>query len=122
MKAKLGFFFGSLVVGCVLCVGPSVHAQYGGGDGGGMGGGGGGGSFNSATGYVQVNLVSDIASNAPHVDSRLINPWGFVVGSQGIWVNGAEVGLMTTYGPSGQIGRGAISVPAPGGGSGAPTG
>jgi uncharacterized protein (TIGR03118 family) len=73
-------------------------------------------------GYTQFNLVSDIPTNAPHTDPRLINPWGIVVGRESIWVNNAETGLTTAYGPLGRSSRFAIHVPAPDGGPGAPTG
>ncbi len=72
-------------------------------------------------GYVQVNLVSDISTNAPHTDPRLVNPWGLVAGEV-IWVNDNGTGLTTVYGPSGHIFRFAINIPAPDGGPGTPTG
>jgi len=73
-------------------------------------------------GYVEVNLVSDLASNATHLDDRLVNPWGIVAGPKSVWVNDNGAGLVTAYAPFGRPFPKAISVPAPGGGSGAPTG
>src|SRR5438105_2693549 len=55
----------------------------------------------AATGYVQVNLVSDISSNAPHTDAQLVNPWGIVTGPQAVWVNNNGTGLTKAYGPFG---------------------
>src|SRR5512140_2515745 len=73
-------------------------------------------------GYVQHNLISDIATNAPHADARLVNPWGIVAGPDSVWVNDNGTGLMTIYGPFGQVYRYAVHIPAPGGGTGTPTG
>lgn len=73
-------------------------------------------------GYAQVNLVSDIASNAPHTDARLINPWGLVAGGEGVWVNDNGTGLTTAYGPAGTAVRFAIHIPGVTGGFGPPTG
>src|SRR5712691_4374337 len=73
-------------------------------------------------GYNQINLVSDISSNAPSTDSRLVNAWGIVAGPGGFWVNDNENGLTTAYSPSGRPSSFAIHIPAPGGGSGKPTG
>jgi uncharacterized protein (TIGR03118 family) len=73
-------------------------------------------------GYVQVNLVSDLASNATHLDNRLVNAWGIVAGPRVVWVNDNGSGLATAYDPTGKPGTKAIAVPAPGGGSGTPSG
>jgi uncharacterized protein (TIGR03118 family) len=78
---------------------------------------------NTVTGYVKVDLVSNVASNAPHTDARLVNAWGLVSGPGLIWVNNAESGLTTTYRPGGGTFKGAIRVPSPDGtNNGAPTG
>ena len=115
MKAKLNRLCETLVAASCLGLFPiSVPAQY--------GGGGGGTQGASPTGYVQVNLTSDISSNAPNVDSRLVNPWGIVAGSQGIWINDNGTSLATAYGSSGRPIKFAINIPAPGGGGGAPSG
>ncbi len=74
------------------------------------------------SGYLQLNLVSDISTNALHADPRLLNPWGFVAGPGSIWINNNHSGVTTVYGPSGRTSDSAINIPAPGGGPGAPTG
>jgi uncharacterized protein (TIGR03118 family) len=74
------------------------------------------------SGYAQVNLVSDVSSNAPETDARLLNPWGIVAGADHVWVNDNHSSLVTAYGPHGRPFQFAISVPAPGGGPGSPTG
>jgi uncharacterized protein (TIGR03118 family) len=73
-------------------------------------------------GYARSDLVSDLTNIAIHVDSRLVNPWGIVAGSDSVWVNDNGMGLITAYGPFGSPFRQAIHVPAPGGGAGAPSG
>jgi uncharacterized protein (TIGR03118 family) len=65
------------------------------------------------SGYQQVNLVSDVASNAPATDPRLVNPWGILVGEEAVWVNDNGPGLTTAYGPFGQIFDFAINIPSP---------
>src|SRR5215469_3575165 len=66
-------------------------------------------------GYVQVNLVSDGATNAnaPHVDPRLVNSWGIVAGPESVWVNDNGPGLTTVYSPSGHTTDFSISIPGP---------
>ena len=76
----------------------------------------------SNPGYMQVNLVSDLATNAPHVDPRLVNPWGIVAGPESVWVNDNGAGLTTSYAELGHAFDFAIHIPAPGGGPGAPSG
>jgi uncharacterized protein (TIGR03118 family) len=73
-------------------------------------------------GYVQMNLVSDLATNATHTDARLLNPWGIAAGPDVVWLNDNHSGLITAYSPAGRPGKFAVSVPAPGGGAGAPSG
>src|SRR2546423_1756936 len=65
------------------------------------------------SGYIQVNLVSDISTNAPHTDGRLVNPWGIVAGDDVLGVNDNGTGLVTAYGPFGRTAGFAIHVPAP---------
>jgi len=77
---------------------------------------------NTNSTYTQVNLVSDISSNAPHADSRLVNPWGLLASPEVVWVNDNGTGLGTAYGPSGQLFNFAIHIPGPGGGQGTPSG
>ena len=74
-----------------------------------------------ATGYLQINLVSD-NTNAARVDTRLLNPWGIIASTQALWVNDNHSGLMTVYGGQGRPNSYAVNIPAPGGGPGAPTG
>ncbi len=73
-------------------------------------------------GYVEFDLVSDLASNAPVQDSRLVNPWGIVAGPESIWVNDNGPGLTTVYSPSGHPSAFSISIPGTNGGSGTPSG
>jgi len=80
------------------------------------------GAVATNAGYVEVNLVSDIASNAPHTDARLVNPWGLVAGGEGIWLNDNGTGLTTAYSPAGVGVRFAIHIPGVTGGFGPPTG
>jgi uncharacterized protein (TIGR03118 family) len=72
--------------------------------------------------YTQMNLVSDLATNATHTDARLLNPWGIVAGPNVVWLNDNHSGLITAYSPAGKPDKFAVSVPAPGGGAGAPSG
>src|SRR4051794_7387440 len=74
-----------------------------------------------AAGYLQTNLVTD-NTNAAHVDPRLLNPWGIVASPAALWVNDNHSGLMTAYSEQGRPSSAAVNIPAPGGGSGAPTG
>ncbi len=67
--------------------------------------------------YVQVNLVSDGATNAAHTDARLVNPWGIVAGPDAVWVNDNGPGLTTVYRPSGEPSEFAIFIPPPAGSS-----
>lgn len=73
-------------------------------------------------GYIQSNLVADEAGAAPVVDANLVNPWGILAGPQGrLIVADNHAGLATFYHPSGRPLQLKVAVPAPGGGSGAPT-
>jgi uncharacterized protein (TIGR03118 family) len=72
-------------------------------------------------GYAQVNLVSDIATNAPHTDTNLVNPWGIVAGPDVVWVNDNGTGLTTAYAPSGKPFHFTIQVPGRSG-AGTPSG
>jgi len=82
-----------------------------------------GNPFLVSTGYVEVDLVSDIVSNAPNTDARLVNPWGLVPGPGVVWVNDNGPGLTTAYGSSGHPFNFAINIPAPDGtNSGTPSG
>ena len=74
------------------------------------------------SGYTQLNLVANVASNAMRGDPQLLNPWGIVVGRSAIWVNDNHSSLSTTYDALGKKLKLTVNVPAPGGGGGAPTG
>src|SRR5689334_11764550 len=69
---------------------------------------------NTSAAYVEVDLVSDLASNAPVTDPRLVNPWGLVTGPGVVWVNDNGTGLTTVYGDFGYPFPFAINVPGPG--------
>lgn len=77
---------------------------------------------NSLNGYVQTNLTSNIASNAPNPDVQLVNPWGLVAGPDAVWVNNNGTGLTKAYRPSGAPYPYGILVSGPGGGAGTPSG
>jgi len=75
------------------------------------------------TNYTEIDLVSDVVSGAAHLDPRLINPWGLVVGGFGEWVADNGSSLVTAYSPSCSSLGYAINVPGPGGpATGTPTG
>jgi uncharacterized protein (TIGR03118 family) len=77
-------------------------------------------NFNS---FGQVNLVSDLPGVARFMDPDLVNPWGiaFSPGSP-IWISDNGTGLATIYNGGGVKQGLVVSIPAPGGGQGAPTG
>src|SRR5438105_1280637 len=77
--------------------------------------------------FTQTNLVSDIPGMARTTDPNLVNPWGMTVGTNsGLWVSDNGAGVATTYDGTGQpIPSGSplvVTIPAPGGGTSAPTG
>ncbi len=79
-------------------------------------------------GYVQHNLVSDIAGLADRTDSNLVNPWGLVHSATSPWwVNANGTGLSLVYNGNGAPFPTAsplvVTVPPPGvTGTSAPTG
>jgi uncharacterized protein (TIGR03118 family) len=76
--------------------------------------------FNS---FGQVNLVSDLPGVARFMDPDLVNPWGMAFSSGSpIWVSDNGQGLATIYDGAGVKQGLVVSIPAPGGGQGAPTG
>lgn len=80
-----------------------------------------------ATTFIQTNLVSDIPGFARTTDPNLVNPWGMALGTNsGLWVSDNGSGKATAYDGNGNpISSGSplvVSVPAPEGGAGAPTG
>ncbi len=55
-----------------------------------------------ASGYQQVNLVSDVAGLAANLDTNLVNPWGLVIDRDGtLIVADNHSDLTTFYGPDG---------------------
>src|SRR5207302_4601523 len=80
-----------------------------------------------ATTFLRTNLVSDIPGMARTTDPNLVNPWGMALGTNsGLWVSDNGAGKATTYDGTGQPIPSAsplvVTIPAPGGGAGAPTG
>ena len=78
-------------------------------------------NFNS---FGQTNLVSDLSGVARFMDSDLVNPWGIAFSpTSPIWVSDNHTGLATIYTGAGVKQQGlVVTIPAPGGGVGAPTG
>ena len=77
-------------------------------------------NFNS---FGQVNLVSDLPGVARFMDPDLVNPWGIAFSSSSpIWISDNGQGLATIYNGAGVKQGLVVSIPAPGGGQGAPTG
>jgi len=73
--------------------------------------------------YSQQNLVSDLPGVAKFLDPDLVNPWGIAFSSGSpIWISDNGQGLATIYNGAGVKQGLVVSVPAPGGGQGAPTG
>ena len=74
--------------------------------------------------FVQTNLVSDLPGVARFVDPDLVNPWGIAFSATSpIWISDNGAGLATIYNGAGVKNQGlVVSIPAPGGGQGAPTG
>ena len=72
--------------------------------------------------YAKTNLVFNIPGTAPHTDPRLLNAWGILSATEGVWVNNNHSGLTAGYSANGTFTRFSIHIPSPGGGDGAPTG
>ena len=73
--------------------------------------------------FVQDNLVSDLPGVAKFTDPDLVNPWGIAFSATSpIWISDNGTGLATIYNGAGVKQGLVVSIPAPGGGSGAPTG
>jgi uncharacterized protein (TIGR03118 family) len=65
-------------------------------------------------GFVQTNLVSDLAGVAAVRDPNLVNPWGLAFNPNGVWwVNDNGMGLSTLYNGNGQINSLVVTVPPP---------
>src|SRR5580698_6097065 len=68
-------------------------------------------------GYVQTNLISDIAGDAAVTDPNLLNPWGISFSATSpLWVSDEAANLATVYSNVGVINSRVVSVP------GGPTG
>jgi len=77
--------------------------------------------------FTQTNLVSDVPGLARTTDPNLVNSWGMALGlNAGLWVADNGTGKATTYDANGNpIPTGSplvVTIPAPGGGTSAPTG
>lgn len=77
--------------------------------------------------YVQTNLVSDLDGVALTTDANLVNPWGISAsGGSPLWISNNGTGTSTLYNGAGTpfpIGTPlVVTIPAPGGGTSAPTG
>jgi uncharacterized protein (TIGR03118 family) len=73
--------------------------------------------------FTQINLVSDIPGLAATTDPDLVNPWGIAFSPMSpIWVSDNGQGVATIYNGAGVQQALIVSIPAPGGGPGAPTG
>src|SRR5262245_32637897 len=80
-----------------------------------------------ATTFTQTNLVSDVAGQAVTTDPNLVNAWGIAFGPNSpIWVANNKTGTATVYDGTGTPfppGNAlVVHIPAPGGGTGSPTG
>jgi uncharacterized protein (TIGR03118 family) len=72
-------------------------------------------------GYTQLNLVSDGAVPAAHIDPDLKNPWGISFGpTSPFWISDNGSGLSTLYNGSGAKQGLVVTIPPPGGAT--PTG
>ena len=77
-------------------------------------------NFNS---FGQTNLVSDLPGVARFMDPDLVNPWGIAFSATSpIWIADNGSGMATLYNGAGVKQGLVVSIPAPGGGQGAPTG
>jgi uncharacterized protein (TIGR03118 family) len=73
---------------------------------------------NAASGYAQVNLVSDIPLVAASTDSHLVNPWGMASSpTSPIWVSDNGTGVATLYNGAGTAQALVVSIPPPSGGT-----
>ena len=78
---------------------------------------------NLSNSYGQQNLVSDLPGVAKFMDPDLVNPWGIAFSSTSpLWISDNGSGFATIYNGAGVKQGLVVSIPAPGGGQGAPTG
>jgi uncharacterized protein (TIGR03118 family) len=75
--------------------------------------------------YLQHNLVSDLAGQADHTDTNLVNPWGITASATSpFWVSDNHSGFSTLYNSTGGVLSLVVTIPPPAGGQppAAPTG
>jgi len=90
-------------------------------------GGNGTGNGGNSHLYRRTDLVSDQGNGAPHTDPNLVNPWG-IASNPGsfFWIANNGTGTSTLYDADGvlqsKVIGGPVDLPAPGGGTAAPTG
>ena len=75
--------------------------------------------------YTRTDLTTDNAtvSNAPNIDPNLVNAWGMSRGTGSPWwISDNGTGLTTLYDGSGVAQSLVVTIPAPNGGTSAPTG
>jgi len=71
------------------------------------------GVSSSANNFSWVNLQSDIAGVAKHVDPNLVNPWGMALSSSNaIWVSDNGQGVSTSYNADGTSTGLVVTIPA----------
>ena len=71
------------------------------------------GVSSSANNFSWVNLQSDIAGVAKHVDPNLVNPWGMALSSSNaIWVSDNGKGVSTSYDADGTSTGLVVTIPA----------
>ena len=69
-------------------------------------------SSTSANNFSWVNLQSDIAGVAQHVDPNLVNPWGMALSSSNaIWVADNGKGVSTNYNTDGTANSLVVTIP-----------
>lgn len=80
-------------------------------------------SLQAAMAFRQTNLVSDLPGVAHFTDPNLANPWGIAFGpTSPFWIANNKTGTSTLYTTNGTKVPLVVSIPASGGGTGAPTG
>ena len=73
--------------------------------------------------FAATNLVTDSGTNAPHVDSNLVNGWGIAFNPTGVvWVSDQGTSMSTLYDGNGVAQSLVVSIPPAAGGPAGPTG
>src|SRR5438270_1712487 len=86
------------------------------------------GTASNVNAFYQTNLVTDIPGLAANADPQLVNPWGISFGTSGqatgspFWISDNGKGVTTLYNATGAKQGLVVTIPAPGGGTSAPTG